>query len=66
MTVYELIRRLSAYPPDVKVVIIPQKRNRWDKKNAQSIEYIFGRDLRIDTGNGEPMVEICGGSNEIL
>ena len=63
MTVYELIRRLSAFPPDIEVVMIPQKRDKWDKKNAQSVEYIYGRGLKIDTGDGEPMVEICGGSN---
>jgi len=66
MTVYELIHELSKYPPNVEVAIIPQKRKSWQQKNRQNVAYIYGRGLRINTGDGEPMVEICGLPENIL
>ena len=65
MTVYELIGKLSSFPPDVEVVIIPQKRKRWNQKDSQRVDYVFGRGLKIDTGN-EPIVELCGVSDETI
>jgi hypothetical protein len=59
MTVYELIRQLSAFPPDVEVVMVPQKRQKWDRKSQQRVEYVWSRGFKPMSGD-EPIVELGG------
>ena len=62
MTVYDLIRDLSQFPPDTRVVIIPQKREKWNRKDEQDAEYLFSRGFSKKYGAEvcEPTVEIAG------
>lgn len=59
MTVYELIRKLSKYAPDIEVFIVPQKRQKWNMKDRQRAEYVFDRGIKVMSGD-EPAIEISG------
>ena len=69
MTAYELIGKLSHYPPDTKVYIIPQKRGKWSKRDRQVAEYVFDRGFHSMGIHEEPelaAIEITGVVNEIV
>jgi len=65
MTVYELIHKLSNYPPNVDVYLVPQRRKKWDMKNRQRAGYVFDRGFKPMSGD-EPCIEIAGVSDETI